>query len=72
MNGVAMTNKRTVRHVIVRIAPSGAWLIRDDQDHRGGRFCNREAAIRFIRREFGRDIVLSFAPWPAAHNGRAA
>ncbi len=57
---------RTVRHVIVRIAPSGAWLIRDEQDHRGGRFYNRHAALQFIRMEFGCHAVLTFAPWPVA------
>jgi hypothetical protein len=46
------------RRVFVRVAPSGAWIIFDERDHRGGRFRDREAAMRFIRREFGPEVEL--------------
>ncbi len=44
--------------VFVRIAPSGAWIIADERERRGGRFRDRESALRFIHREFGHDVEL--------------
>lgn len=56
----------------VRIAPSGAWVVRDEHDHRGGRFRNRQSAMRFIRREFGVGARLRFRPWLSGGVLRAA
>jgi hypothetical protein len=58
-----MTNiqHNSSRRVFVRVAPSGAWIISDERDRRGGRFRDRAAAMRFIRREFGQEVEL--VPW---------
>jgi len=58
--------------VNVRVAPSGAWVIHDERDHCGGRFRNREAAIRYIRRQFGTNVRLKFLPWPGLTTAHAA
>lgn len=47
------TPKETERRVLVRVTPSGAWIVHDEFEHRGGRFRNRESALSFIKREFG-------------------
>jgi hypothetical protein len=48
----------------VRVAPSGAWIIRDTENRLGGRFRTEAAARRFIVREIGKASVLLFRPWP--------
>lgn len=50
--------------VFVQVAPSGAWVIRDAAERRGGRFVSGDAAMAFIKREFGIHTVLVFRPWP--------
>ena len=42
---------------------NGGWSVRDEADNRGGLFQNREAALKFVRREFGREArVVTAAP----------
>lgn len=56
-------------HVLVRVTPSGAWIVHDEIERRGGRFRDRHAALRFIRREFGlrtRVIMQATLPRQAA------
>jgi hypothetical protein len=69
---MSMQDERPGVTVRILIAPSGAWLVRDDLDHRGGRFRNRASALRFIRREFGFDARLHYQPWPTLTEARAA
>jgi hypothetical protein len=54
--------KAVARRVFVRVAPSGAWIISDEYERRGGRFRSRECALQFIRREFGTKARLVFVP----------
>jgi hypothetical protein len=37
----------------MRQTRQGTWMVRDEDDRRGGSFVTREAALKFIRREFG-------------------
>jgi hypothetical protein len=37
---------------------SGTWIVEDEAASRGGSFLNREAALKFIRREFGCDVRI--------------
>ena len=50
--------KRAARRVMVRVTPSGAWIVSDERERRGGRFRDRETALRFIHREFGLEAQL--------------
>jgi hypothetical protein len=52
----------TIRRVYVRVTPSGAWVIHDEFEHRGGRFRDAETATRFIHREFGANTRIVFQP----------
>ena len=47
--------------------PSGAWIVQDEMDSRGGLFTDRQAALKFVRHEFGltTEIVMA-APVPAS------
>ena len=36
----------------------GIWIVRDAGDRRGGRFFSYEAAMKFIRTEFGPDAQI--------------
>ena len=39
-------------------AKSGAWIVRDEDDRKGGMFTTRKAATRFIKREFGKTTSI--------------
>jgi hypothetical protein len=43
----------------MRETRAGTWVVREDDDRRGGSFFTREAALRFIRSEFGADAQIT-------------
>jgi hypothetical protein len=47
-----------LRVVGVRRTLGGTWIVEDESAASGGIFLTWNAALRFIRREFGRDIRL--------------
>ena len=53
------TRRSSVARISVQIVPSGAWIVYDEGDTRGGRFRDRDTALRYIRREFGSDAELN-------------
>ncbi len=59
----------TERQVSVYVTKSGAWVVHDERDRCGGRFCDQATALRYIRREFGtrtRIVMIASAPRQAA------
>ena len=44
--------------VFLFAAKSGAWIVRDGADIKGGVFANRKVAHRFIMREFGENAQI--------------
>ena len=47
----AHSNTRST--VFIFTAKSGAWIVRDEGDRKGGVFATHKAATRFIKHEFG-------------------
>jgi len=46
---------RTKACFYLRETRAGTWVVRDREDRRGGIFFTREAALKYIRSEFGTD-----------------
>jgi hypothetical protein len=42
----------------VRETRHGIWVVREESDRRGGSFFTYEAALKFIRNEFGTDAQI--------------
>ena len=68
ITAAARTAKPTARAtVFVFTAKSGAWMVRDEGDVKGGVFATRKAANWFIKREFGETaIIINADPETAA------
>lgn len=42
----------------LRETPTGAWVVHEEGDRRGGCFFTYAAALKYIRAEFGQDAVI--------------
>ncbi len=55
----------------LRECPSGAWIVHDDANRRGGRFADRRSAVKFVRREFGANSqIIAQKPLATANTRR--
>lgn len=55
----------------LRECPSGAWIVHDEADRRGGRFADRRSALKFAKREFGANThIIAHPPLEPASTRR--
>jgi hypothetical protein len=52
-----MTMGLDKQRVYVREVKSGVWIVHDELDRKGGRFCDRATALQFVNDEFGKDAT---------------
>jgi hypothetical protein len=52
-NGRHSLERRASARLHLRETRSGAWIVRDEGNRRGGSFFTLAAALKFIRTEFG-------------------
>lgn len=58
MDEGAPQRKQVRARSLLRETRNGNWVVQDEGGHRGGCFFTREAARKFIRREFGADALV--------------
>ena len=68
----ARTTAEAVSTVFMYRATSGAWLVRDEDDRKGGVFATNKAARAFIKREFSNRVIVINANLAATTTREAA